>query len=112
MSMFEFMKLSKKLDTILDSDVITNGAVKSVQIGVCTINKSTSATTKTITINSVDPDKCLVLLNISLIGNNLGSSLPEQGASLYSLKSTVLNIHCSTQTNRNMYVSWQVVEFY
>ena len=72
MSMFEFMKLSKKLDTILDSDVITNGAVKSIQRGVTTSGTSSNVT---VTINSVNPDKCFCILQKGKTGGS-GQSEP------------------------------------
>ena len=112
MSMFEFMKLSKKLDTILDSDVITNGAVKSVQRGVITLSTSTRVLTKEITISSVNPDKCLVLINERQNELYIDSAAFLHGQSLASLTSTVLTLYCAPSGYVSTNVSWQVIEFY
>lgn len=85
----------------------SSGAVKSVQRGVITTEKSTSVVTKTITINSVNPDKCLIILNSSFTAAASGTS----GLSVKSLTSTVLTILC-TQYNIANNISWQVIEFY
>jgi hypothetical protein len=101
--------------TELNSDVSsavatlsTRGAVKSVQRGV----QASKNTVSTITINPVNPDKCLVLLDSDYIGNSGTFNLP----SLVSLTSTELTVS-SVGINNSVGVSggnfsWQVIEFY
>ena len=86
----------------------TRGAVKSVQRGVNTGTTSNLV----ITINPVNPDKCLVLLNTSYTGNSGTFNLP----SLVSLTETELTvspnaINTSSGTIGSTF-SWQVIEFY
>ena len=87
-----------------------DGAVKSVQRGLITTEKSSSVLTKTVTISSVNPNKCFVILNDCA---NNGNSSTSAGTVVSSLTSTELKIWFapshSTQTHT---ISWQVVEFY
>ena len=110
MSMFEFMKLSKKLDTILDSDVITNGTVKSIQRGTVS-NKDTSNIT--IKINTVNPDKCIVILNSTRV---VASSNSYGNPILVSISSNNFIVTRSSYLENSsvkaIYFSWQLVEFY
>jgi hypothetical protein len=95
--------------TILNTTVSNSvGAVKSVQRGV----QASKNTVSTITINPVNPDKCLVLLDSGYIGNGGTFNLP----SLVSLTSTELTVS-SVGINNSVGVSggnfsWQVIEFY
>ena len=88
---------------------IPKGAVKSVQRGTVagTPNKSTE-----ITISTVNPSKCLVLLNVNEIGGNGYNYLPT----VYSLTATKLTITQTyisfTSENNTTNISWQVIEFY
>ena len=88
----------------------SKGIVKSVQRGV-TANTS-------ITISSVVPNKCIVLLNNEVVGFGLTATGNNEdyvyGAYMSSLSETKLTI----TNNRTTYkgtthnVSWQVIEFY
>ena len=94
--------------TVVNSDPMTplnEGGVKivkSVQRGISTgAGMTVSGEGQTITISEVDPNKCLVLIN---------------GTVLSSLKSTSLTVASSMTTNNEgnytARFSWQVIEFY
>ena len=88
----------------------SKGIVKSVQRGV--------TTNTSITISSVVPNKCIVLLNNEVVGFGLTATGNNEdyvyGAYMSSLSETKLTI----TNNRTTYkgtthnVSWQVIEFY
>ena len=86
------------------------GAVKSVQRG--------TTTGTSITINRVDPAKCLIILNNSKYTNANGGYANVNGSILSNLTETELKITTnywysySTYTDNNSTVSWQVIEFY
>ena len=88
---------------------IPKGAVKSVQRGTVTggVDKNID-----ITISTVNPSKCLVILGVSEIAGEGYNMLPIP----YSLTSTKLTITQSyisfTSSNNEITVSWQVIEFY
>ena len=88
---------------------IPKGAVKSVQRGTVagTPNNSTE-----ITISTVNPNKCLVLLGVNELGGNGYNYLPT----VYSLTATKLTITQTyisfTSENKTTNISWQVIEFY
>lgn len=98
-----------------------SGVVKSVQRGITT---ATSVGLST----SVDPNKCIVILNNQYVGNDTGDgdNTPALGAYLVSLTSTTLTITQNKAvdsyylTSTGGYsesivigtVSWQVIEFY
>ena len=93
-------------NTINNSSI---GAVKSIQRGsvVGTPNKTTE-----VTINAVNPDKCLVLLSVSEIGGEGYNYLPNV-YSLTSNKLTITETYISfPNSNNETTISWQVVEFY
>ena len=81
------------------------GTVKSIQRGVIT---DISSYTTSITINPVNPDKCMVLLNNSYVGATSVTSLSY----LVSITETTLTIGTNITGSRSDEVSWQVVEFY
>lgn len=93
------------------SAIATKSVIKSIQRG------RTSSTT--IKIHNVNPDKCIVLLNNSLVGYAKGSSgsLSIEGAITINLTNTLLTIEANQKydysggTNK-YYVGWQVIEFY
>lgn len=93
--------------TTLTSTVNSKGAVKSVQRGVIETNTEAN---KAITITTVNPAKCLVLLNTSGIA---GTNYTDH-ATLVSLTSTVLTIKGAAISGADtlLTISWQVIEFY
>ena len=79
----------------LDSNII-----KSIQRG-------TSSSTK-VTINTVNPDKCIVLLDNSTLSNG---EYYVDGAYVVKLKEDTLELS-SNYSNKNSYtVGWQIIEF-
>lgn len=101
--------MNEKIDVLIGF----GGGVKSVQRGI----SSASDYTVNITINSVNPNKCFVVLNNSTIGYGAGTSYMHiKGSTVESLTSTRLSIKPNSYTvgssNYNGSVSWQVIEFY
>ena len=95
--------------TTLNSAITSKAIVKSVQRGRATPEGNSNTAIK---INTVNPDKCLVLLE----GTRTGSSYATTVPTLVSLTSTVLTVSPSGQSisgNYNVHeFSWQVIEFY
>lgn len=95
--------------TTLNSAISSKAIVKSVQRGRATPEGNSNTA---ITIKTVNPDKCLVLLE----GTRTGSSYATTVPTLVSLTSTVLTVSPSGQSisgNYNVHeFSWQVIEFY
>lgn len=79
----------------LDSNII-----KSIQRG-------TTSDTK-VTINTVNPDKCIVLLNNSLLSTTSDS---VDGAYVVKLKANSLELSSNYYNRRNYTVGWQIIEF-
>lgn len=79
----------------LDSNII-----KSIQRG-------TTKDTK-VTINTVNPDKCIVLLNNSLLST---TSDNVDGAYVVKLKANSLQLASNYFNRRNYTVGWQIIEF-
>lgn len=79
----------------LDSNII-----KSIQRG-------TTSDTK-VTINTVNPDKCIVLLNNSLLST---TSDNVDGAYVVKLKANSLELSSNYYNRRNHTVGWQIIEF-
>ena len=79
----------------LDSNII-----KSIQRG-------TTSDTK-VTINTVNPDKCIVLLNNSLLSTTSDS---VDGAYVVKLKANSLELSSNYYNRRNHTVGWQIIEF-
>lgn len=79
----------------LDSNII-----KSIQRG-------TTSDTK-VTINTVNPDKCIVLLNNSLLSITSDS---VNGAYVVKLKANSLELSSNYYNRRNYTVGWQIIEF-
>ena len=79
----------------LDSNII-----KSIQRG------TTSATK--VTINTVNPDKCIVLLNNSLLST---TSDNVDGAYVVKLKANSLELSSNYYNRNNYTVGWQIIEF-
>ena len=79
----------------LDSNII-----KSIQRG-------TTSDTK-VTINTVNPDKCIVLLNNSLLSTTSDS---VDGAYVVKLKANSLELSSNYYNRRNCTVGWQIIEF-
>lgn len=79
----------------LDSNII-----KSIQRG-------TSSSSK-ITINTVNPDKCVVLLNNSCLSN---TDYSVYGTYVINLKANVLEVSTNSKNDSDMTISWQIIEF-
>lgn len=79
----------------LDSNII-----KSIQRGTSASNK--------IAINTVNPDKCVVLLNNSHLSN---TSYTVYGAYVTNLKANVLEVSTNSKNDADMTISWQIIEF-
>ncbi|WP_281740485.1 hypothetical protein [Holdemanella biformis] len=79
----------------LDSNII-----KSIQRGTSSSDK--------ITINTVNPDKCIVLLNNSCLSD---TSYSVYGAYVTNLKANVLEVHTNNRDDSSMTISWQIIEF-
>lgn len=79
----------------LDSNII-----KSIQRG-------TTSDTK-VTINTVNPDKCIVLLNNSLLSTTSDS---VDGAYVVKLKANSLELSSNYYNRSNHTVGWQIIEF-
>lgn len=79
----------------LDSNII-----KSIQRGTSSSDK--------ITINTVNPDKCIVLLNNSGLSD---TSYSVYGAYVTNLKANVLEVHTNNRDDSSMTISWQIIEF-
>lgn len=103
-----------KIDTIAASSAISSGIIRSIQKGI----HGGSTSDISITINSVTPEKCFVILNPSRI-----SSLGAYHSRLISLTSTILTVSASftsasnpnpppNSLDTNGAFSWQVIEFY
>ena len=90
---------------------LPKGAVKSVQRGTVAGNDSANIE---VTINTVNPVKCLVLLSGAELGGEGFNTLPN----VYSLTATKLTITRSyivfpgSTPNSIVSVHWQVIEFY
>lgn len=80
---------------------LPKGVVKSIQRGT---TKET-----TVTIYKVDPAKCFVILNNSVLKTNSGM---VSGTILSSLSSTRLSIYVNSAEGEKRTTSWQVIEFY
>lgn len=89
-------------------ETVPTGAVKSVQFGTGKIadGNYTEIKTANITINTVNPQKCIVLIYTSVsIGYDKSYGM---GCYVESLTSNQLTIKVGVQ----MTYSWQVIEFY
>ena len=107
------------------TDLLAAGlpAVKSIQRGTITSFSQTSNKSVTLT-TTVNPDKCIVLLNSSLSGMQLGSSFLSTSSTflvrqsiVVSLTATTLTVSaCCYQTGNTSYTTgstaYQVIEFY
>lgn len=100
--------LSQKLSYIISqlaSGTAKMGTVKSVQSGVVTLGGYSGAG-GSVDINTVDPNKCLVILN-GIYGS---SGLNTVSAYLSSITANKLTI--GIDSNQSTKCSWQVIEFY
>lgn len=79
----------------LDSNII-----KSIQRG-------TTSSTK-VTINTVNPDKCIVLLDNSTLSNG---EYYVGGAYVVKLKEDTLELSSNYSNKNNYTVGWQIIEF-
>lgn len=79
----------------LDSNII-----KSIQRG-------TTSSTK-VTINTVNPDKCIVLLDNSTLSNG---EYHVDGAYVVKLKEDTLELSSNYSNKNNYTVGWQIIEF-
>lgn len=86
----------------------STGAVKSVQFGTGRIQRGSFEDLKTanITINTVNPQKCIVLIYTSVSSGDERSY--GMGCYVESLTSNQLTIKAGVE----MTYSWQVIEFY
>ena len=92
---------------------VPTGAVKSVQKGIITAVPNTGVSGKIyeIPINTVDPNKCLVVLNSGLLSN--GSSLGGDSLILTDLSANILKVTVfTTNTGGSASFCWQVIEFF
>ncbi|WP_303024841.1 hypothetical protein [Anaerotignum lactatifermentans] len=92
---------------------VPTGAVKSVQKGIITAVPNTGVSGKLyeIPINTVDPNKCLVVLNSGLLSN--GSSLGGDSLILTDLSANILKVTVfTTNTGGSASFCWQVIEFF
>lgn len=108
----------------MDGGSAKMGAVKSIQRGIATFEMSSSnpytLVSPTININTVNPDKCIVLINGD-VASSTGSN--------YSIPSTTCGVYLSSISQEEIVVgsnvrgisgavliqktfSWQVIEFY
>lgn len=95
------------------SEKMPTGAVKSVQKGIITAVPNTGVSGKLyeIPINTVDPNKCLVVLNSGLLSN--GSSLGGDSLILTDLSANILKVTVfTTNTGGSASFCWQVIEFF
>lgn len=107
--------LSKSLDVLigeLKTQVANKSVMKSIQRGVSSGNK-------TISINTVDPAKTMVLLNGQLssvsVNGQTGGGGGGSGVTLSALTEssiTVANAYVSAGFGSDVAWSWQAVEFY
>ena len=104
---YNLKKEVSELLTDVKNEVMNSvGTVKSVQRGTVTGIDGGSVT---ITINPVNPDKCMVLINSSYISADNYTSLSY----LISITETTLTIGTNRgATYKSDKTSWQVVEFY
>lgn len=79
----------------LDSNII-----KSIQRGTSSSDK--------ITINTVNPDKCIVLLDNSTLSNG---EYYVNGAYVVKLKEDTLELYSNYSNKNNYTVGWQIIEF-
>lgn len=79
----------------LDSNII-----KSIQRGTSSSDK--------ITINTVNPDKCIVLLDNSTLSNG---EYYVNGAYVVELKEDTLELYSNYSNKNNYTVGWQIIEF-
>ena len=94
------------LKTLIDN--IGGGSMKSIQRGVENVATGASQTI-TVTLNTtVDPDKCMVLLDMDTASDS--SNAIYHGCRLDSLTATTLTIKASAASVAAK-LSWQVIEF-
>lgn len=79
----------------LDSNII-----KSIQRGTTTDTK--------VTINTVNPDKCIVLLDNSILSNG---EYYVNGAYVVKLKEDTLELSSNYSNKNHSTVGWQIIEF-
>lgn len=89
-------------------ETVPTGAVKSVQRGILAgkTGSNPMGFDNVISINSVNPAKCIVIINTMFSAYN--DSTFGMAAYLYNLTSTVLTVKAFS----SVYFSWQVIEFF
>lgn len=98
-------------------ETVPTGAVKSVQRGTYRIVNGDSNQNKIFSISTVNPEKCMVILDVSNIGYKI-NNLYGSGCYLVSLDSNNLTVHIGNIDQYNVpydllgSLSWQVIEFY
>ena len=104
---YNLKKEVSELLTDVKNEVMNSvGTVKSIQRGVVV---GITDYTVEITINKVNPDKCMVLLDNSWVSSGNGTSCTY----LISITETTLTIGTNrVSTYASEELSWQVVEFY
>ena len=93
--------------TNLNGVVNSIGTVKSIQRGTLEPTGS-GAPEVTVNINTVNPDKCMVLLNTSLIMGGDTAYTPA----LLELTATSFTVTWNGTWSDGCVFSWQVIEFY
>ncbi len=96
---------SSTIDTLIRA--LNTKTVKSIQRGVT----SGSSNRTTVTIKTVDPDKCLVLVDVAQVTGVNHNYIPVM-ASLSATQLVITESYMTGSTNIPTAFSWQVIEFY
>ena len=91
--------------------------IKSVQRGVATLALNSNYATNTISLSSINSNKCMVILNGQTNGITSGGAVLNFEPYVESLSSTQLRIAYRNSDRHSggtiyLYTSWQVIEFY
>ena len=107
--------VKSSIDTMNTTVSNLGGAVKSVQRGIAKGVDSEKADNVNITINKVNPSKCMVLLNNKIIESTT-NTVNTTAPALISITETMLTISASSYYGsggwKSSEFSWQVIEFY
>ena len=91
--------------------------IKSVQRGVATLALNSNYVTNTISLSSINSNKCMVILNGQTNGITSGGQILNFEPYVESLSSSQLRIAYRNSDRHSggtiyLYTSWQVIEFY